>query len=126
MKYSAGNEWKQLSDDASYAVILEITELCNDVQELLLRRMRRSNIKTKLRKEIFQNLQNQPEFVPFQQNRTHDHKNFRHYKQRRKKDGNQPGEHPAAKPNRLQLPSVHKMLTEYHRWLPRMSGGARR
>ena len=117
LKHSTAADWEVVHHEAVYSEIIAITEHCNAVLSCLLKRMRRTNIKTAYSKCAFQNLQNLPEFVPFQQNRTSEHKQFRWYFEATKKGGNS-GLNPAAQKLRLPKQSVHRMLVEFDEWLP--------
>ena len=64
------------------------------------------------------NLLEHPEFVPFQNNQSFDHKKFYWKKQGAPQGGNNKPLKP-EKPDRLQKPSIHKMMLTLDRWLPR-------
>jgi len=114
---STAANWRLVHSDMMYNQIIDITDTCNAVLSRLLKRLRRVPLTGAYLRAMFTNLQNLPEFVPFQQNRTHMHKEFRWYFERLKKGGNS-GYHKAAKPVRLSKHSVHAMLVEYDEWLP--------
>jgi hypothetical protein len=117
LQQSSPSDWTSVHPDLKYNIFIQITDQCNAVLSRLLKRLRRTKIHTNYRKVVFTNLQNLPEFVPFQQNRNNQHKQFRWYFQRMKKGGNA-GYKKAAKSERFPKPSIHAMLKEYGEWLP--------
>jgi hypothetical protein len=117
LQQSSPADWTSIHDDIKYNAFIQITEQCNAVLSRLMKRLRRTKIHTNYRKVVFTNLQNLPEFVPFQQNRNNLHKQFRWYFQPVKKGGNA-GYKKAAKAERFPKPSIQAMLKEYGEWLP--------
>ena len=119
LKNSPVSAWETVHCDRSYNLILEITEMCNAVLAAIRRRLRRTTLNTNYRKSLYTNLQNLPEFCPFQNNRTPGHKQFRWYFEQRKKGGNG-GLHKKPKAERFPKHSVHGMLREYYEWMPKI------
>jgi len=117
LQQSPPSDWTNLHPDIKYNTVINITDQCNAVLSRLLKRLRRTEINTDYRKVVFTNLQNLPEFVPFQSNRNPTHKQFKWYFERRKKGGNC-GYNKPAKSQRYPKPSVQAMLREYGEWLP--------
>jgi hypothetical protein len=117
LEQSSPTDWTNIHEDLKYNIFIDITDQCNAVLTRLMKRLRRTNIHNAYRKSIFANLQNLPEFVPFQQNRNNLHKQFMWYFEPLKKGGNQ-GYKRSAKAERFPKPSIHAMLKEYGEWLP--------
>ena len=117
LKRSEGKDWLPVDEAKAYPLICGITEACNDVLSEIRRKLQGLQIKGDCKRNQFQNLNNHPEFVPFQQNRTYDHKRFVWRYQPRKIGGNG-GRYPPGRPTRLEKNSIHKMTMELHEWLP--------
>ena len=119
LKNAPASDWENVHPDQAYNRIIEITDVCNAVLAVIRRRLRRTTLNTDYRKSIYTNLQNLPEFCPFQQNRTPGHRQFRWYFEQRKKGGNS-GLHKRYKAEKMPKHSVHGMLREYNEWVPKI------
>ena len=117
LKNSKPSDWVIVSDDNVFSLICQIADKCNNVLCILRRKLQSIDRKTAFARASFSNLNNHPEFVPFQNNRNRDHIQFKWKFQARNKGGNQ-GLAIPPKPLGLAKPSVHFMMREYHEWLP--------
>ena len=101
----------------SYETILAITERCNALLSAILTRVNQLNPQSDVMRNVISNCQNMPEFVPFQTNRGHEHKQFRWKFVGTKPGGSKP-RNKAAPSLRLDKHSVHRLLMSLHGWLP--------
>jgi hypothetical protein len=117
LKNSKPSDWIIINDDTVFQLICQVADRCNNVLCILRRNLQAIELNTAAARASFTNLNTHPEFVPFQQNRTRDHTQFRWKFQAKKKGGNQGFAAPAF-PLGLAKQSVHFMMRELHEWLP--------
>ena len=117
LKSSKPSDWITVTDPEKYETFIKICDACNNVLCGIRRRLQDLEITTNSGKTCFANLNQHPEFVPFQNNRTRDHQKYSWKFQARKLGGNQ-GYEDSAKPLTIAKQSVHFILREFHEWLP--------
>ena len=117
LKFGSRDLWKEAPE--MWTVIADVTAACNQLYGALERKL--TNIKTRLAQQKVDNFKDMPEFVDFQS-----HRNGAHKKQQCrwsfigvKKGGNQGCEKP-AKPDPNPKHSVHRLICDYHAWLPEL------
>ena len=114
------NHWELVCSDETFSILAEITEVCNQLYSEIERKL--VNYKSKCNgsvRNIQLNFSNMPEMVQFQSYRTYAHKkqNSRWQYQPLKKGGNE-GLEKANKSTPNPKHSVHRILSDYHLWLP--------
>ena len=117
LKNSCNVSWDVVRHDDVYPLVLKINDACNDVLTSIRRRIRQLPIKNAFFRATCENLTNHPEFVPFQNNRQYEHKNFRWRFQAHSLGGNC-GKCAPPKSQLLNKQSVHFMMRDLHEWLP--------
>ena len=117
LKHSKGADWGAVQQDDVYPLVLEINDACNDVLASIRRRCAKFPLKNAYFRATWENLTNHPEFVPFQNNKRYEHKNFRWRFQAHQLGGNC-GKGEPQKAQLFDKQSVHFMLRDLHEWLP--------
>ena len=101
----------------SDSIMKQITGTCNRLCGKVLQKLKRYPGKSKYYKCMLLNLRNLPEFVMFQNGRAHAHKQNRWFYVGRSVGGNKADLKPAPSIPHAMC-SVHRMLEDYHDWLP--------
>jgi len=117
LKNSNPSDWTLVEDEDVYPLICSISDTCNAVLTAIRRQLQGIQANTACAQVSGCNLNHHPEFVPFQQNRGGQHKQFRWKFQRLKRGGNAGFKAPHA-PLILPKHSIHQMMRELHEWLP--------
>ena len=117
--------WKAFSSGPNFEFYYKLCEICQDVFDELVKILATYNRQRKYLKNhhpgfvIHRNLNNMPSFKTFRKDITNDfeHKKYVWTYATKKLGGNQGFAKP-CEPTRLMLPCIHKMLVQYHSWLP--------
>ena len=117
LKHGSENYWYHVSEHRGFQICHEITDTCNLLHSQILQKFVRCNNRTMYRKNSLVNFRKIAEFVQFQTYRSNEHKQRRWTYQGRKRGGNQPTLKAAPSIPHPQH-SVHRILTDYHMWLP--------
>ena len=117
--------WKTLPHEDNFETLYRITETCQDVFDEYVRLLGKSNTKKRYNSDtsasfvMWRNYNNMPSFKTFRKDVRSDfeHKKYQWKYARRRLGGNNGLAEP-CKPTKKVLPCVHKMLIQYHSWLP--------
>lgn len=116
--------WKTISNSSApdFELFYKISETCQDVFDELLRIISnydRRKTGSQIASVIHRNINSMPSFKTFRQDikKDFEHKKYMWEYCQRKRGGNQGLEKP-SNPTRYVLPCVHKMMVQYHAWLP--------
>ena len=117
LKFGSQDSWQPVPE--MWTVMADITAACNELYGKLERKL--TNIKTRFARQKVDNFKDMPEFVDFQSHRGHAHKK----QQSRwsfigKKIGGNRGCEKPAKPDPNPKHSIHRLLCDYHSWLPEL------
>ena len=117
--------WKTARSDTDFETFYRITECCQDVFDELVRQLGKYCMRkgyttdTSPMYVAHRNLNNMPSFKTFRKDvkNDFDHNRYKWEYASRIRGGNQ-GIAPPGKPTRLVIPCIHKMMVQYHSWLP--------
>ena len=117
--------WKTARSDTDFETFYRITECCQDVFDELVRQVGKYCMRkgytsdTQPMYVTHHNLLNMPSFKTFRKDvkSDYDHNRYKWEYARRIKGGNQGVTRP-EKPTQCIIPCIHKMMVQYHSWLP--------
>ena len=117
LKHYSQNMWTKVPECEGFQIIAAITDRCNMLYDEILRAMGRHGCRSKGLKNNLENFMYMGEFVQFQTHRGPKHKMRRWSYQPMGRGGNQK-DIPRAKSIPHPQHSVHRLLMQYHEWLP--------
>ena len=117
LKHGSENFWLQVSEHTGFQIVHQITDTCNLLYSQILQKFVRLPGSNMFRKNSLINYRKIAEFVQFQTYRSAEHKQRRWSYLEKSRGGNMPKL--KAQPS-IPHPqhSVHRILTDYHMWLP--------
>ena len=117
LKHGSENFWLQVSEHRGFENVQKITTTCNQLYSQILRKFVRCTNRNDLRSNRLNNFRMIEEFVQFQSHRNHEHKKRRWTYLGRTQGGNK-GRAKAASSIPHPQHSVHRLLLDYHMWVP--------
>ena len=123
LKHGSENSWTQIPEHVAFATLKAITETCNQLYTAISQQVVRCHGRSVYFKNTLINYRKIKEFVQFQSYKKPEHKNRRWSHQPRKVGGGKTEKEAAS--IRHPQESVHRMLCDYHMWLPTVRVTAR-
>ena len=117
LKHGSENFWYQVPEHRGFQICHHITDTCNLLYSQILQKFVRCNNRNTYRKNSLINFRKIAEFVQFQTYRSCEHKQRRWTYQGRTRGGNMSTLKASPSIPHPQH-SVHRILTDYHMWLP--------
>ena len=112
-------DWILCEDHEVHENLTAISDYCNEILCQVRRRLQQYGPKTNSGQVCLKNLNTHPEFVPYQSNRTRDHRYYKYHFMGKLQGGNN-GRGKPADPVTIAKNSIHSILKEYNEWLPSM------
>ena len=117
LKFSSANDWTRMED--GFNILGEIIEACTHLFCIIERKLVKYNGTTQIYKSRLENFRNIPEIVQWQSWRRPEHKKQQsRWKYQAKKLGGNKGYAKEAKNIPNEKHSVHRIVQDYHLWLP--------